>query len=236
MIHKITKRYRTEFKSNLLFKEIINTINLIARIFTDDAVSCINFLFSENKDNREMSLVYLALLKNILNIFYSINIQDFPEFFEDNLSTWINILKGSLNFQIAFNLNDHHLTNLYIKTKKRAMAGLNLYCRNYSEDIAQYYNQFIPCVWNLIGFVKHEQIYEKLIKEMLDYYKIIFQHNRHQDLDMQSVQYLINNMILAEMRLTAKELDDFEDNPTHFLKVELEEVDMDSSNKNFKKF
>ena len=43
------------------------------------------------------------MLKRILDIFYSLNYQDFPEFFEDHLKEWIEILQGSLKFQINSN-------------------------------------------------------------------------------------------------------------------------------------
>jgi len=155
-----------------------------------------------------------------------LNSQDFPEFFEDNLSSWIGILKGALEFSLTDNL----ALRLYIRVKKSAMKALNLYCSNYYEDFSQYHNEFYPSVWNLVLFVKHEETYSKLIKESLDYYKILFQHKRLQGFDTSTIKHLINGLIIPEMRLTSRELDEFEDNPINFLKVELEEADMDSSN------
>lgn len=230
IINRIIKRYRVEFKSYSLFSEIKLTLDEISQILTDDGIGCINFLFSDAKNNRDGAFLYCTLLKHILNIFISLNFQDFPEFFEDNLKNWIGILRGALDFTLNIPSNDLVLNALFIKVKKVAMKGLNLYCNNYYEDIANYHSEFLPSVWNLLSMIKHEETYAKLIREILDYYKILFQYNRTTGFDPSTIQHLVDSLIVPEMRLTNKEMDDFEENPINFLKVELEEADMDSSN------
>jgi exportin-2 (importin alpha re-exporter) len=229
IIFQIIKRYRYEFKSYALFEEIKATISEIAPAMTEDGITCINFFFSDEKSNREMCILYLTLIKHIINIFISLNFQDFPEFFEDNLKSWIGILKGSLDFSMGIPSNDRVLNSLFIKVKKVAMKALNLYCNNYYEDIIQSHNDFLPSVWNLLNLIKHDETYAKLIREILDYYKILFQYKRTVGFESSTIQHLINNLIIPEMRMTNKEMDDFEDNPINFLKIELEEADMDSS-------
>jgi exportin-2 (importin alpha re-exporter) len=227
LINKIIKRYRIEFKSYELYEEIKQTIREIASIMTEDGIACINFLFAE-PNNKAGCFLYMTMLKHILNIFYSLMFQDFPEFFEDNLKSWMGILKGAIDFNIP--LDDRQILILYLKAKRTAMMGLNLCCNSYSEDITEHHNDFLPSVWNLVNFVKQDENYSKLVRELLDYYKILFQYNRTTGFSSETVQHLVNNLIIPNMRMTDKEFDDFEDNPVNFLKVELEEADMDSSN------
>jgi exportin-2 (importin alpha re-exporter) len=229
MIHKIIKRYRFEFKSHDLFEEIILTISQIGKLLTEDATTCIQFLFSNDKNNRDAVLYYLKMYNNIINIFYSLNAQDFPEYFEDNLSTWMNLLKGGLTYSLNIDSNDLDLLRLFIQSKKTTMKALNLYCQNYYEDFMNSHNDFIQDVWNLTGMVKCEQIYEKLNKELLDYFKFLFQYNRASGISYDQIQNLVGNLIVGEMKLTSKEIEDYDDNQVNFLKVELEEADMDSS-------
>jgi exportin-2 (importin alpha re-exporter) len=169
----------------------------------------------------------MTMLKNILNIFYSLMFQDFPEFFEDNLKAWMDIVKGALDFSIP--LDDRNIIGLFLKVKSTGMHCLNLCCTNYSEDIVDYHNDFIPTVWNLAAMVKQDESYSKLVKELLDYYKILFQYNRSSGFHPDTIQHLINNLIIPNMKMTEKELDEFEENAIGFLKVELEEADMESS-------
>ena len=228
MINKVIKRYRSEFKSRALYTEIQTTIDEIAALLTEDGITCINFFYSEERHkDRETTLLYLNLIKHIVNIFYSLNAQDFPEFFEDNLSSWMGILKGALDFTL--NMGNVATNSLFLKVKKSAMKALNLYCTNYYEDFSQYHNEYFASVWSLVQIIKHEQEYEKLIKELLDFYKVLFQYQRCTGFDSNLIQHLINNLIIPEMRLGGKELDDYEENAINFLKIELEESDMDSS-------
>lgn len=146
--------------------------------------------------------------------------QDFPEYFEDNLPQWMDILIKSLNIP-------GEITQSLLKLEKRALTLLNLCCSNYSEDIKDYQGNFFPVVCELVQRVKHEEPYSKVIRELLDYFKFIFRYNR--GIDENFVQQLVNNLILPEMKLTGKEIEDFNDNPVNFLKIELEEADMDSN-------
>jgi exportin-2 (importin alpha re-exporter) len=186
----------------------------------------VNFLFSDQIQNKQMCYVYMKILKHILNIFYSLLFQDFPEYFEDNLKAWMDIIKGTLDFSML--MDDRLIISL--KLKATAMHCLNLCCNNYSDDITDYHNGFMPSVWNLVMALKQDENYSKLVKELLDYYKILFQYNRTTGFQQDAIQHLVNNLIIPNMKMTGKELDEYEENPVNFLKVELEEADMDSSN------
>ena len=170
----------------------------------------------------------MRTLKNILNIFYSINYQDFPAFFEDNLKTWINILKISAEVNIQYT-DDKNILIEFLKLKKITMKCINLYCSNYYEDIQEYHNEFLEGVWNLIGLIMPEESFGGLIKELCDYYKILFQYKRYNKWSDDSLGYIINQLVVQNLKLTRKELDEFEENPIDFLRIELEEADMDSS-------
>jgi exportin-2 (importin alpha re-exporter) len=171
----------------------------------------------------------MVMFRHILNIFHALNYQDFPEYFEDNLKTWIQILKSGVEFNFPISQGDNLFLQGIVRLKTTVMKCVNLYCNNYYEDILDYHAEFYPHVWNLVQFVKNEETYSKLVRELLDYYKILFQYSRNSGFSSETIQHLINNLIIPNMRMTLKELDEFEENPINFLKVELEEADMDSS-------
>ena len=144
----------------------------------------------------------------------------------------MEILRISLVFGMTenqLNLNNSKILNLFIKLKTKTMKCLNLYCRNYYDDFNSYHDNFLPVVWNLLPLAKEDQKYEKLIKELLDYYKMLFQFSRVQNLTQENLNLLINNLILTNMVMSSSELNTFEDDSTNFLKMELEEADVDSS-------
>lgn len=145
----------------------------------------------------------------------------------------MEILRVSLAFGIAdntINLSDTKILNLFLKLKKKTMKNLNLFCRCYYDDFLNYHDSFLQVVWNLLPLAKEDQKYEKITKELLDYYKMLFQYKRIVNFGQDNLNILINGLILSNMHLSSSELTEFEEDHNKFLMMELEEADMDSSN------
>lgn len=222
-------------KSYGLFEEIICTINNIAQVMTQDAMEILGNLINKPNEveNPAQILLHIKILNSIICLFHQINYQDFPEFFEDNLNSWMNILKAAIEFTLPQNFfNDLIIFKTFLRLKTKTMRALNLYCYNYYEDFKDYHDSFIQPVWNLLLITKNDDVYHKLTKELLEYYKLLFNNDRinSQSFNVTEIsQHIIQNLIIPNMKLCSKELDDFEDNPVNYMKVELEEVDMESS-------
>ena len=104
---------------------------------------------------------------------------------------------------------------------------LNLYCSNYFDDIKKYHDGFIEIIWNLTKILNQEDQYARLSKRIMDYYNNLFQYKRVL-FNPERIQFLVDFLIVPNMNLTSKEIDDYEDNPLNFLKIELEETDTES--------
>ena len=90
LIRKVIRRYHIDQKSKSLFEEIINTMDKICPILTEDGLYFSKFLVSNPVTKNELPC--MIILKRIIQIFYSLNFQDFPELFENNIKEWIEIL------------------------------------------------------------------------------------------------------------------------------------------------
>jgi len=235
LIRLVTKKYKIEMSSYGLIEEIICTITNTATTMTQDSFNLINiFLQGDSLTNEDPANIatYLKTLNSIVCIFHQVNYQDFPEFFEDNLQDWMKILLAFINLNLPANfLTDRNISRLYLKLKTKTLRALNLYCNSYYEDFVEYHDNFIEPVWNMLVMTKSDEIFFKLTKELLDYFKILFNCNRlPSNFNIpQITKHITENLIIPNMKMTSKDLDDFEENPISFLKVEFEEVDMDSS-------
>ena len=235
LITKVIKRYHIESKSEPLFREIINTMKYICQPMTDDALKIMNFFnnYNQSNTNNEVMKECLITINKIMSIFYSLNYQDFPEFFEDHLKEWITILNDVVllpNKTSKTNTIDPSLKELVSKVKAKTLKNINLYYSNCYEDVEQYVNQFCSTVWTLMCASKISDSYSKLMKELLDFFKWGFQMQRIKNLSMEQLNQIIENIILPNLTMTDTERDDYMDNPLEFLKIEFEEYDM-SSNK-----
>ena len=235
LITKIIKRYHIESKSDPLFREIIYTMDKICKPMTDDAINIIKYFNTyNNTDNKDIMMQCLQMMNKIMSIFYSLNYQDFPEFFEDHLTEWITILNDTLllpNKTGDINNNiDPVIYELILKVKAKTLKNINLYYSNYYEDIEKYAQELCSSVWTLM--CKNKVIkdnYSKLMKELLDFFKSGFQMGKINNLNMEQLNQIFEYIILPNLSMSQQEIEDFQENPVEFLKIEFEEYDMNSN-------
>ena len=237
LITKIIKRYHIESKSDSLFREIIYTMDKICKPMTDDAINIIKFFNNydnNNSSNNEIMTQCLQMMNKIMSIFYSLNYQDFPEFFEDHLTEWITILNDTLllpNKAADISKIDPSFRDMILKVKAKTLKNINLYYSNYYEDIEQFAQGLCSSVWTLMcKSIIVTDGYSKLMKELLDFFKSGFQMGKFGNLKIEQINQIFEYIISPNLSMTLQEKQDFEENPVEFMKIEFEEYDM-SSNK-----
>ncbi|XP_008946536.1 PREDICTED: exportin-2 isoform X2 [Merops nubicus] len=86
--HSLFKRYRHEFKSNELWSEIKLVLDAFALPLTNLFKATIELCSTHANDASALKVLFSSLIL-IAKLFYSLNFQDLPEFFEDNMETWM---------------------------------------------------------------------------------------------------------------------------------------------------
>jgi exportin-2 (importin alpha re-exporter) len=82
--HSIFKRYRNQFMTDDLVDEITYVLNGFAKAYLEYFKAICSLISKFENDQEKINEIF----KNIhllLEIYYSLNWLDFPEFFEDNL-------------------------------------------------------------------------------------------------------------------------------------------------------
>lgn len=87
--HSIFKRYRFEFKSQKLWEEIKLVLDTFAKPLTELLVATMGLAKTHESNPVALKVIYSSL-GLMAKVFYSLNSQDLPEFFEDNMQTWMN--------------------------------------------------------------------------------------------------------------------------------------------------
>uniref|UniRef100_A0A3Q0SLW7 Exportin-2 n=1 Tax=Amphilophus citrinellus TaxID=61819 RepID=A0A3Q0SLW7_AMPCI len=93
--HSLFKRYRHEFKSNELWSEIKLVLDTFALPLTELFKATIELCHTHATDVNALKVLFSSLTL-IAKLFYSLNFQDLPEFFEDNMETWMTNFHGLL--------------------------------------------------------------------------------------------------------------------------------------------
>lgn len=84
----IFEKYSYEMKSQKLWEEIKFVLDNFAKPFTD-LLNATMDLAKQHATNPSALKVIFGSLVQISKIFYYLNYQDLPEFFEDNMQTWM---------------------------------------------------------------------------------------------------------------------------------------------------
>lgn len=98
--HSIFKRYRYEFKSQALWTEIKFVLDSFAKPLTDLLVATMALTKTHENNEAVLRVLYDSIVL-MTKVFYSLNAQDLPEFFEDNMETWMKAFHELLVTDVA---------------------------------------------------------------------------------------------------------------------------------------
>lgn len=112
--HSIFKRYRYEFKSQKLWEEIKFVLDKFAKPLTELLIATMNLAKTHENNESALRVLYGSIVL-VTKVFYSLNAQDLPEFFEDNMETWMKAFHAllitdipSLHTGVSFNTYINH--------------------------------------------------------------------------------------------------------------------------------
>lgn len=87
-VHIIVKRYRYECESQALWEEIEFLVNKFSEPLTKLLMNVMNRTKNHKDTCKTLPFLY-GTIALVSKIFYSLNAQDLPEFFEVNMATWM---------------------------------------------------------------------------------------------------------------------------------------------------
>lgn len=235
--HSIFKKWRPLFRSDELFLEIKMVLDKFAQPFLammnrtdqliDEAVS---------KGDSASLTIYLECLLQLVQIYYDLNCQDIPEFFEDNMNAGMSILHKYLSFlsNLVGDASDDEDVDILIKTKTAIIELLLLYITRYAEEFDSLIPNFITSVWDLINnYVTKQPKFDLLAVKALAFLtaitKIVKYHSYFNSED--AIKEIIEKIILPNIAFRDVDEEMFEDEPIAFVRSDLEGSDFDSRRK-----
>ena len=143
--HSIFEKYSIEFKSQKLWEEIKFVLDNVAKPMTDLFVETIN-LAGQHAANKDALKVIFGSLVLITKIFYCLNYQDLPEFFEDNMSLWMPRFLELLTLNNKLLVTDDDEPGVLEELRSQICDNIGLYAHKYEEEFQPYMQQFVTAV------------------------------------------------------------------------------------------
>ncbi|KAG8240424.1 hypothetical protein J437_LFUL003138 [Ladona fulva] len=226
--HSLFKRYRHEFKSQKLWTEIKYVLDSFAKPFTDLFVATMN-LTTVHANNVELLKVLYSSLTIICKVFYSLNFQDLPEFFEDNMQTWMSNFHTLLNTDIKeLRTEEDEEVGPLEMLKSQVCDNVSLYAQKYDEDFQPFLPQMVTDVWNLLVTTGPQPKYDVLVSNALQFLVSVAERPYYSKLfeDPTVLSSICEKVIIPNVEFGTSDEELFGDNPEEYLRRDLQGSDV----------
>ncbi|EDV22142.1 uncharacterized protein TRIADDRAFT_29181 [Trichoplax adhaerens] len=180
--HSLFKRYRHEFKSNELFAEIKYVLDSFAEPLTVLFQASMETVRGNVDDPTILQPVFESLTL-MCKIFYSLNYQDIPEFFEDNMKTWMDsfLFLLTTSFPKLQTKSDDIAGPIEI-VRSQICDSVTLYAQKYDEEFQSYLPAFVTAVWTLLTNTGMLAKYDLLVSNAIQFLTSVCERENYKGL------------------------------------------------------
>ncbi|CAO3610336.1 unnamed protein product [Cunninghamella blakesleeana] len=225
--HSIFKKWRSQFRTDSLFQEILYVLKefcpkyMILFQVTDK-------LITENSNNEAALAILSQSLILLIKIYYDLNCQDLPEFFEDNLGAFSELFKKYLTYEnpLLVSQDDDEAGPLE-KIKTGICEVIELYSQKYSEDFPQL-TEFLPIIFNLITSASPEPKHDTMVCKALGVITSVIKSHSEVFSSEDMLKQICVQIALPNITMRTSDEELYEDNPIEYIRRDLEGSDSDT--------
>ncbi len=225
----IFEKYSIDIKSQKLWEEIKFVLDNFAKPFTDLLNATMN-LAKEHAENPAALKVIFGSLVLISKIFYFLNYQDLPEFFEDNMQAWMTHFLSLLEADNKCLQSDDDEPGLLEDLKSQICDNIGLYAHKYEEEFTPYMKPFVMSVWNLLLSLGPQVKYDMLTSNAIQFLASVADRAQYKALfeEESTLASICEKIIVPNIEMRECDVEQFEDNPEEFIRRDLEGSDVDT--------
>lgn len=227
--HSLFKRYRHEFKSQELWSEIKIVLDEFAAPLTDLFKKTME-LAQAHKDDQNVKIIYSSLLM-ICKIFYSLNSQDLPEYFEDNMDVWFThfLFLIQVENKLLVSDSDDEPGTLEL-LKAQVCDNMSLYVEKYSSDCKNYIPRLFEAAYNLLLTTSMVPKNDVLVSRGLEFLATVIAKSdmSQQFSDEAILKKICHEVVVPNVEFRTADEEVFEDNPEEFIRRDIEGSDVDT--------
>uniref|UniRef100_A0A2R5LMM5 Exportin-2 n=1 Tax=Ornithodoros turicata TaxID=34597 RepID=A0A2R5LMM5_9ACAR len=228
--HSLFKRYRYEFKSQELWTEIKHVLDNFAKPLTDLFVATMELAKTHASNPTALKVIFSSLVL-IAKLFYSLNYQDLPEFFEDNMEVWMTHFLTLLTADNkVLQTDEDEEAGLLEQLKSQICDNVGLYAQKYDEEFQKYLPGFVTAVWHLLTTTGPQVKYDILVSNAIHFLSSVAERPHYKQLfeDANVLGSICEKVIIPNMEFRGSDEELFEDNPEEYVRRDIEGSDVDT--------
>ncbi|KAE9048933.1 Exportin-2 [Phytophthora rubi] len=227
----IFKRFRNVFKSDDLFRELKHCLEAFQEpllVFFKETGVALRAPGVAAEQQAQM----VTALRYMSRIYYSLNWQDLPEYFEDHISEWMGEFLSYLSYEnpALVDTDNEDEPGPIDRLLVAIVENINLYAEKYDEEFKPFLQKFTEVIWNLLAhritlYPKHDELAAKCMKFLTS----VASRSFHRAL-FESPQVLTElcGIVVTNLQLRSSDEELFEDNPMDYIRRDIEGSDGDS--------
>lgn len=233
--NSILKRFRYIERSDSLYADIIYVLERIQAPLLTLFNQMGQAIDAYSNDAAQLK-PRIAAMRYMCRIFYSLNWQDLPEFFEDHMAQFMGVFEKYLEYSNPLLVDeDEELEPSPIDSLQTAVVN-NLFLYGDKDEevfVEQHLPKFTTLVWNLLmrltTYPKHDILATTCIKFLAS----LIGKQMHKNLfqDPNTLKQIISNIVIPNLMIREADEERFEDDPESFIMGDMEDCDNESRRK-----
>lgn len=224
--HSIFKRWRSQFRTDDLFREIIYVLERFCEPFLGIFRRTDQLLSDPSYHNLPLAQrVQLAQAMILLTqIYHDLNSQDLPPFFEDNNNEFMGYFaKYLVEWNAQFDDGGGEDPTPLEKIRASICEIVELYSQRYLDAFPQM-GAFVERVWTLVIGLGQSTKYDVLISKALKFLSTVVRNpDQRGAIDNEAtLNQFCEKIILPNMQMREHEEEMFEDDPLEYVRRDLE--------------
>ncbi|XP_027115455.2 exportin-2 [Coffea arabica] len=232
-LNSLFKKFRFQYKTNDLLLDLKYCLDNFAKPLLDlfqRTASLIDHAVASGAANAATLRPYIESQRLCCRIFYSLNFQELPEFFEDHMSEWMVEFKKYLTVTYPA-LEDSSGDGLALVDALRSAVceNISLYMEKEEELFQGYLSGFVEAVWGLLLVASASSSREQLTVTAIKFLTTVSTSVHHTLFARDDIlQQICQSIVLPNVMLRDEDEELFEMNYVEFIRRDMEGSDLDT--------
>ncbi|KAI5647112.1 hypothetical protein M9H77_33117 [Catharanthus roseus] len=231
-LNSLFKKFRYQFKTNDLLLDLKYCLDNFAKPLLEVFKRTANLIDQAVASGAATAAIlrpYIESQKLCCRIFYSLNFQELPEFFEDHMEEWMIEFKKYLTVKYpALEDNNNGLT-LVDELRAAVCENISLYMEKEEELFQRYLSGFVEAVWGLLVVASASSSREQLTVTAIKFLTTVSTSVHHSLFARDDIlQQVCQSIVLPNVMLRDEDEELFEMNYVEFIRRDMEGSDLDT--------
>ncbi|XP_010512821.1 PREDICTED: exportin-2-like [Camelina sativa] len=227
----IFKKFRYQYRTDDLFTDLKYCLDSFAAPLTEIFLKTSSLIDSSASSGGSAAIMKPLFESQRLccRIFYSLNFQDLPEFFEDHMKEWMGEFKKYLASNYPALESTKEGLTLVDDLRAAVCENINLYIEKNEEEFKDFLNDFALVVWTLLRDVSKSPSRDQLATTAIKFLTTVSTSVHHALFAGDNViKEICQSIVIPNVSLRAEDEEVFDMNYIEFIRRDMEGSDVDT--------